>query len=452
MLLIISLILLACSYKLFRYASGTLSLSQPNMISWIFYYSFVIQSFIASILVIYHLDNHYLISKLTMDSSRLYGWLAVQYSLIATPLSMCFIMMITGRGNNAKLFQDTCRQPLQYSMTKNDKTIRLCLYLTSLLSILAIVYVIYLSPNIPIFKVFRHASTEELLRARIETSREFPGNQYIKNLFAILLSPILSYALYCYAKLTKDKIDIWFSYVMIAMSCFILAYDFAKAPIVMYFLSFCFLKVLMGYQFNVRKLLKIAFLVFSLIIIGYMVTNKNFSIFNIFSYNTGPIGRVILSQAAGTYLSFDIFPHVYQHLEFSTLSNAISALLDLPYQERSARILMGHYNSEAVTEGKAGVMNSLFIAEAWANFGILGILLMPIWIGMIIQIIYQITLSPKKTPLKLAFYAYFSTALPITGGTNDFLYNITSLFVITILMSIYLTALFFKQARNNHAY
>lgn len=450
MFLITSLILLSLSYRLFKYSAGTLSLTQPNMISWIFYYSFIIQSFIASLLVVYNLDNHYLVSKITFESSRLYGWLAVQYALVATPLGMCFIMMITGRGNNATQFQTYCKQAIQYSITSNDKTIRACLYLLSCLSIAAIAYVIYLSPNIPIFKIFSNASTEALLRARIETAREFPGNEYVKNLFAILLTPILSYALYGYAKLTKAKIDVFFSYTMIVMSCFIMVYDFAKAPIIMYFLSFCFLKVLMGYKFKVKKLIKISLLTTLLILIGYTATNKDFSIYNIFSYNTGPIGRIILSQAAGTYLSFDVFPYYYEHLGFSSISNAISNILDFSYQERSAKILMSHYNHDAVSAGTAGVINSLFIAEAWANFGFMGIILVPILVGMVVQTIYQTSITGKKTPLKLAFYAYFSVALPITGGTNDFFYNITALFVVIILLFIYLTALFYKQKNNFH--
>ena len=50
-------------------------------------------------------------------------------------------------------------------------------------------------------------------------------------------------------------------------------------------------------------------------------------------------------------------------------------------QQRSARVIMEYLNPEGVVSETTGVMNSLYMAEAYANFGNLGLLLSPIIVG-----------------------------------------------------------------------
>ena len=100
---LISLTVLIFSTLLFKKASGSLSVTKINMISWIFYWELLAKSFIASILVVNNNDNHYLIGKITSNSTRIIGWAAVQYAMIAMPIGMLIISGIIENRTIAKI-------------------------------------------------------------------------------------------------------------------------------------------------------------------------------------------------------------------------------------------------------------------------------------------------------------------------------------------------------------
>ena len=54
---------------------------------------------------------------------------------------------------------------------------------------------------------------------------------------------------------------------------------------------------------------------------------------------------------------------------------------------RSAELVMGYADPAAVAANRTGVMNTLFIGEAWANFGWLGFYLSPIVVGFVVFLI-----------------------------------------------------------------
>ena len=92
----------------------------------------------------------------------------------------------------------------------------------------------------------------------------------------------------------------------------------------------------------------------------------------------------------------------------------------------------------AVEEGTAGVINSLFLGEAWADFGFAGVMFSPFWVGFVIQWSYILLVKAEKTPLFLALAVYLTLKWPVSGGFNDFVYNasiVTMLFVFIIIIS-----------------
>ena len=89
---------------------------------------------------------------------------------------------------------------------------------------------------------------------------------------------------------------------------------------------------------------------------------------------------------------------------------------------------------ESIYQGTVGVINSIFLSEAWANFGFLGIVLSPVYVGFIIGLLYNFILVSPKTPLFLGIYAYYSFRPTIIGGFNDYLYNPGNFFIISLLV------------------
>ena len=88
MYLFLAIIILLLSGYWFRQAAGTISIYKPNMMSWIYYYEFILLTLIGAVLVVYQVDHHYMINKLTDENSRVIGFYAILYTLVFFPLGM----------------------------------------------------------------------------------------------------------------------------------------------------------------------------------------------------------------------------------------------------------------------------------------------------------------------------------------------------------------------------
>lgn len=443
MFLSISFITLALSFFLFRSVAGSLALTKINLVSWIFYYNLVIQSFIASVLIINNWDNHYIINTLEYES-RLYGWMAVQYTMLAMPLGMWLAVYLHGWSSNRAIFSAYLEQPIQTTISPNDSYIRYPLYILSIIAIASVLYTLALLDTNPLMAVFSGFDSEALAGLRQDASRQFSGNIYVRNIFAIGLTPVLSYIAFAYWKLTQSKTDfLWFLLMFIA-SFFIKTYDLSKAPFIFFILGFLFLYVLIQGGVSKKIFLFFASIAFLLILLAYYLLMDNANLSELLNYNTGIGGRLLLTQAAGTYFAFEHFPSSNPFIGIASLSSFISNLLGLEQSERAARIMMAIFHPASVEAGLAGVMNSLFIAEAWANFGWMGVIISPIYVGFLVQLLFLFFLKSKKTPIMLGLFTHFSCSLPITGGMNDFIYNAGILITIVIFATVYFIASFLK--------
>lgn len=437
--LLISLFILLVSFKLFKKVAGTMQFNRLNMISWVFYFNLVVQSFFAAILVVNKLDNHYMIDKIYYESSRFYGWLAVMYTMVAMPLGMLFANLFF-KGKIKDYLNDYTKKPIVSLTSFKDSYIRLPLYLISIICILSIFYTFYYLSEIPILKVIKgNATALELAGLRADSTRNFSGNVFIRNIFGITLTPILTFIFYCYYKKRKSKKDLVSFLIMFIFSFFILTYNLEKSRFVFFLLGFMFLKILIDGSIRKKVLVYFGSLAMILIVIAYIKISQNTDVVMLFSnYNSGILGRIFLSQASGTYLMFDYFPRVYDFIGINSLSNVLSDIFDLNKSERAARLVMLQANSRFAES--SGVVNSLFIGEAWANFGVVGVVIAPLYVGAVIQTLFRLLLSFKKTPISLALLAYFSYSSSVTGGINDYFYNMQGLILMLILFYLFLTS------------
>lgn len=201
---LISIIILIISIILFKKNIDSLTVTRLNMVSWIFYYELLAESFIASILVINNIDNHYAIARAS-EEARLFGWLSVQYVMIALPFGMLVCNMIFRKKTVEKDFKNYLSKNIQPSLSRADSYIRFVLYVLSTICLLAVIYTFSQLRAIPLVAVLQGKSSFILAGLRQDAARNFAGNQYIRNLFAITLTPILCYISYAYYMHTSSK-------------------------------------------------------------------------------------------------------------------------------------------------------------------------------------------------------------------------------------------------------
>lgn len=432
----ISIICTVISAVLFSKNAGTVSLKKINMMSWIFWYNFVFQSVIGATLVALKIDNHYLLLNIN-DTTRINAYWAIMYTIIAFPIGMFVANSIFRTKNVRLLFESYIFKSVESEIKYSAYNIKMLIRLLSLLCILSVIYVLYVLNEIPLLKMIFEPDFD-FLGFRIAASRSFAGNEYIKNLFAIFLTPIMSYIMYVYYCRSKNRIDRNWFLCMFIFSILIITYDFEKAPIVAYLLGFFFIRVYLKGTVSYRILMCFFIPMFVLLFFIYITImhNSTFNIFELFSYNSGIVGRIVLTQIAGTFLSFDFFPSTINFIGFSSFSQYLSDILNIPYFDRAARLIMEQVNTEGVIMGRAGVVNSLFVAEAWANWGVIGLIISPIYVGFLVQSLYLFFLKSSKTPLFIGFFAYYSVKGSIMGGINDYFYNVSFIFGLFILILI----------------
>ncbi|QNG60238.1 oligosaccharide repeat unit polymerase [Bacillus sp. PAMC26568] len=420
------------STYLFKKVAGSLSLTKPNMVSIMYYYSLLLSSFIGSLLIVLKIDGNYMIDRLTNDDYRVIGFFWICYIMIILPLTMLVVSQLVGF-HAEKEFHSYLTKPVDL-IFKNSNDFFILFLGLSLLSIMSIVYTMLALDKIPIIEMFRGAS--DLGKLRIEASHNFGGNMWVKNIFAVGLTPILALIAYGYTYVTNQRRWRILFIVLFAGALFMSVYDLQKAPILFFILMFVLVNIFIG---RLKLTWKLVFTLGGtavvLIILLYVFVQNVTSLDQFLSYKSGPIGRIILSQIAPFYLHLDLFGQQIDFLNGKSLPGIALSLYDID-QVRSARMVMGHYFPERVEEGTAGVLNTLYAGEAYANFGYLGILFGTIYIGIVIQLVYITFIRLPKHPVVITLFVFFTVNFPrvVVGGFTDFLFNPFWIFISVVFL------------------
>ncbi|MCS7010539.1 MAG: hypothetical protein NZL98_04160 [Anaerolineales bacterium] len=430
----ISALIFITSFRLFQIASGSMSLRRLNLVSWVFYFGLILQSFIGINLAFVFGVEHYLISRTAQEHLILSYW-SIAYTLIALPIAMIFTQkFIWGGKIKAKLFAYFAA-PIRPLQSRKDSALLAFWGGMSLIALAATLYVYSVVGQAPFIALFSsNISSFEFAQLRIDAGREFGGNQYIRNLFSILLAPFVSYVAFAYSLLYPHnrRIKLWF-FMTFATAVLAVTSDGQKLPILNYLLALFFIRGFIRGGFTPSRIVSIAILTAILISFLYILTTGHLDI----GLTRGPIGRIVMTAVAGVPLHFMVFPSMHPFLQGASFPGWLAGSLFGVEHARSARVLMEIINPAAVESGTAGVINTLFIAEAWANFGWIGLIVAPFIVGFVIQTIYNALLSLPKTPVFVAAMGFFMVNTVITGGFVDFIWNVAWLMLfLWIVLSI----------------
>lgn len=432
------LIILFFSLFFFRKASGSLSLFKPNLVSISFYYSFLITCYIGALLIVLKIDNFYMMNKLPADEYRYIGFGIMCFVMLFFPMTMFIIGKLFGFDSKEE-FNTYFSKPISPVFKTKSEFYLIFLFL-SITSLLAIGYIILKTPNIPIFELVSGASSEELSRYRIEAGSNFSGNILVKNILGLALTPLLSIIAYIFSVKTNDRKWKVLFYLLFFSSIFINVYDLAKSPVIFYLFMFLLARIYVGKtKLNFTKLITIGGIGISVLLFMYIFVFDLKDIQSYLSYSSGPIGRVILSQVSPLFLHLGYFGDVIPFLNGQGLPSALLGLFDQE-QVRSARLVMLQAYPENVESGIAGVLNTIYAAEAYANFGFLGVVLATVYIASIIQIMYIIFMRLPKNPIFLSLYIYFTVNIPraLVGGFTDFILNPLWMMLVGLFVGILL--------------
>jgi hypothetical protein len=427
--LLIALLVLATSTILFREAAGSLSPRRPNLVAWVFYYELLFLSFIGITLGVMG-TPHYLLDRAT-DASVRKAFYAVCYVMIAMPTTMVLVQWLLPGGRSRRLIRAYLGRPMQPLQSPRDTAQRFFWIFMTLIAAGATAYTFAIIRELPYLALLGAGDGDSpFVQLRQEAKFGFTGNVYVRNLLSLILAPLTAYVALAYALLRRRLGDVVWATAASLVGIAAVTYSGEKAPLVLFLLG---LGLTYGYArggLSYRELALMGTGAVGLVASLYVATAGSVGL----ALTTGPLGRLMFSQIAPLALHLDTFPERVGFLQGASFPQWMVGPFGLEHV-RSARIVMEIYNPTRVAAGEAGVMNTLFLGEAWANFGWVGLLIAPIIVGVVVQSLHYVLLRLPKSPVFVGAMAYITLRIPITGGFVDFLWNLGWLFLTVILIA-----------------
>lgn len=427
---------------LFKKASGTLKPNLMNVVTFVFF-SILGFELIGGSLVYLGFDDHYLIKKISSNVTINKTYYILAYTSLILPLTIIFfnkfVYKIDKSSKQKRGLEEAylckLKENVQVEDKKQTNRLYICLIILSIVCLLSIIYVFVCIGYMPLLQYFN--SDLDLATERIKISRNFSGNEYVKNLIMLSITPAISYVAYIYMRKTKEKKWKSLFFCLFILSVLALTYNFEKSPIIYYIIFFFIIEVVLGNTFNFKRI--IPFFLVCVAMIAFLYKAIMGYSGPIFSLSSGPVGRIFITQVATLFLHIDAFPEKTGYLCGHSFPKELLGFLgDGTYDVRSGRKIIEIYSKEAVANGSAGVMNTLFVGEAYANFGIIGAIIAPILVGIIFSSVLAYFLKVKKTPLNIIIYLELFIVFTgvLQGGIVDFFYNIKLFVIMIVILSL----------------
>lgn len=377
--------------------------------------------------------EHYMFKKITNIETINKTYLIISLTAILLPLSM-IIWDKFFKVNIKKEYEEYIEKP---SIVEGERTVFIVTLLISIVCLLCTAFMFYIMRTIPLLSLLLGQDGSHISADRIAISTSEGMNTYVRNLLVLTFVPILSYLAFTYSLMTKKKRWYILFVILFGASVLVKTYNYAKSPLAFYIFAFIILYIVIKGRIPMKILLPVGGLaVFSIL---FMYIRNGFGIGDMFNLYNGPVGRTLFTQVGTLFLHVDLFPEHIPFLEGRSFSPSLLNLFtDGWHHFRSGQVVMNFYAPEKVYEGIAGVMNTLFVGEAYANFGMKGAVASIVYVGVVLKSVLLFLVKTKKTPINIMIYIILTTLLvnATQGGFTDFIYNSSIIFSIAFILII----------------
>lgn len=433
------------SVYLFKKAAGTFRLDRINIVSYTFYL-FLLQSMIGVLLVNLGFTEHYTFSYFVQSKEKILR--LVTYAVCITSILWPLVIIATERIFKVNAVCDIEK----YHEKKIDDTASrgqfLICVLSSILCTACMIGYLLKIGYIPLLKLIHIGANVDFATERTRIATLYFIHPVVTNVLVLVGIPLLSYLSFAFAIIRKEKKWIILSGILFVFSLVTKTYNFSKAPVV--FHLFIYIIIFTAVVKIPQKILTVLYcILICMMMLMYQLTSGISGLTDIYN---GILGRTFFSQIGTLGYVFDAFPKYLPFLNGRSIDSAILGLLgiDPDLHVRSAKIIVDFYWPDRVYDGIAGVLNSLFIGEAFANFNWAGMLASIVWVGVYMGIFYVLMIKLKKNAVTIAGQATLASQIAnaTQGGFFDFVYSVGLTVIILFFVVFYLIPFGEKQFNN----
>ncbi|MBK57149.1 MAG: hypothetical protein CMC84_07685 [Flavobacteriaceae bacterium] len=415
LLAIPTVIIALITYRFYRLSGARFELTSIDPLTFIYFLQLIMASVGSYIIAANLIDNDWINYLAPTEAVRFIGWGVVQYGFLGCSIGIFLGLKIFDRQHSRLNFLDNL------SSKDVPKASHAVIWIFLFCLCFASGLHVYLSiGSFPIFSAFSSIG-EALAIIRSDTKLGFPGVVFIRDFGFVALGQILAYYSYSlklrYRKSIGPRILYWISLVIAFLA---LTLNLEKGPIVIFFFSLLVIRFFHGHRSSPMAQGLVFFLIGSLLVGTYLVTFGTDLPVEYFVEEI--MGRIFIAQVAGVFMTLSIFPSEYDFVFFSGIG-VLSDAFGGSQSAGSPRMVMEHFRPTEVAAGLLGYKSSYFVAEAYGNFGIIGMLLSPFIVGAITSLYFAILKKFKNQNLAIAGITYITFNLPYTSNFASFYYN-----------------------------
>lgn len=378
---------------LFKRAAGGLDLKHPNVITWTYYYyvsMFLIPAF-SNVIGLY--SDWMARQAIYTDSAKLafYATFASFAILPATVIILQKPLKIQPRLESKVLFESS----KQNAGEKGDRGILLGL------AILAVVLPLFLifwaaSIDLPIETLARGGGWLDMAIARRQyVMAEDKWIQYVKNIGGRWIASTASLAAFGYFLKRRSLFRLTLCIGLTVTTILFLFSSLEKAPIIHFLIALFYVWFIFNKGGAGKRLLMMTV---TITVLGTLLFYITLRPDNLSQATAMFVERILFVQYSGTILAFDFFPRLEPFLGFRGLCHGLLGRLLNCDGVRYSLLLMQVYNPAGWAAGRVGYVSTLYIAEGYACFGLVGIIfsifLAGIWLTSLQWLFFRMRLHP----------------------------------------------------------
>jgi hypothetical protein len=416
------------TFRLYRWAGARFDLKSIDPLTYIYFLQLIMASLGSYIIGANLVANDWVNYLSPMDPVRVIGWGIVQYGFFAGALGLLIGLKLFNRNEPvASLLRNT-------SFRDNRRSYHLMVWVILFtICVGAGLHVYTALGGFPLLSALS-SNGDTLAAVRSKTKLGFSGITFIRDFGFIATSQIIAY--YSYSlKLGNPNSRVfgtlfWLSLVLAILG---LTINLEKGPLVIFFFSLMVIRFFHGRRSSMWAQTLSFLLLACLLVVTYLLT-LGFDR-TVWFFVDEIMGRILIAQVAGVFMTLSVFPEQYDFVLFSGIG-VFSDAFGGPQSEGSPRIVMQHFRPIEVAAGLLGYKSSFYVAEAYGNFGAVGVLISPFIVGGVTAFYFIFFRRFQNKHLGVAGVTFIAFNLPYTSNFSAFYYNPGLWILLLILLLI----------------